>query len=184
MEKNNGLTLESAAPLDDGLRKYNILYFIFACIGFLIGIVDAGFRQAIAWTIFGLVIGFLIKAVIADTMMRRLYLLVFNLPDANINNAQLMKTIVKPLTSLGMTVEMNSDGSPCITHGKIKYNVKIHGSQNNTFSLYWNLSFARTFFLYTYIPYYRQAVVSMGLIAYTIQDEVSKINKDQNNKGE
>lgn len=86
-----------------------------------------------------------------------------------------MGTIVRALTTLGMTVEMNSDGSPSIIHNGIVYDVVInHGF--DTFSLHLSLSGARKVFRYSYIPYYRKAVVSIGLIVFTIQEELNNKN--------
>lgn len=175
MNRVNGIVLDSAAPLNDGLDKVNVIYYIFGVIGFIIGIMDAGLKEAIAWVFFGFAVAFVVKAVISDICMRKLFFMEFHLPVPDISLPELMGVIVRPLTTLGMTVEMNSDGSPSIIHNGIVYDVVInHGF--DTFSLQWSLAGARQIFHYTFIKYYKRAVCSMGLIVFTIQEELSSKN--------
>lgn len=74
-----------------------------------------------------------------------------------------------------MTVEMNSDGSSNNRHNGIEYDVVInHGF--DTFSLQWNLVGASQIFRYKYIKHYKRAVSSMGLIVFTIQEDLNNKN--------
>ncbi len=172
MDQINGLVLDTAGPLDDGMRSFNKLYFIFGLIGFIIGAIIEGFKTGIGLAIVGLIVAFFIKALIAQVKIENLSRTKFHYPTSNISSAFLMKTIVKPLTSLGMTVEMNSDGSPIILHNGLHYTILIFGK--STFTIDCQIPLTQRIGHYSKVSLYKKAVVTMGLIAYTIQHECIK----------
>lgn len=177
-----GIVLDGAIPLDDGLRSYNILYWIIGIIGFICGFIQNGMGAGAALGLVGCLIAFVIKAAIAQYKMDKLRFLEFYLPDSSLSDNDLLRIITAPLTNMGMRVEMNSNGSACITHKRIIYDVNINRPGNNTFTLWWRFSILKSFVSRTKIPYYRQAVITMGLIAYTIQDEVKKLKISRHKK--
>lgn len=172
MNQVRGLVLDSAAPLDDGLRGFNKLYFAFGLIGLIIGIICNGMKSGLFLLLVGVVIAFVIKAIIAKGKLDSLCFIEFNLSAPNVNLEYLMKLIVKPLTVLGMTVEKKTDGTPLVTYNGLQYNISL--TKSNTFTIDCRIPLTRRLFHYSVIPFYKKAVVSIGLIAYTIQVECDK----------
>lgn len=95
----------------------------------------------------------------------------FNLPKM-ITNEELMSIAVIPLTQLGMTVERTSKGNINVIHNKSSYEISLRN--DGTFFVDLNIPFIDRL-LDRYISYYKKQVVSTGVIAYTIQEELRKI---------
>lgn len=163
-----GVVLTSPAPLDDGLRKYNVLYAIAAVAGVFLG-KDGGFFGIVTGVGFLLVVALFIKYILAfDKRNMILPKKKFALPIGT-DTDKITGIITVPLTSMGMVVEKDTAGTPVIYHKNIKYTVLID-RDNNTFSLDHKIKMFRS----KGITAYRKVVVSMGLIAYTIQQEIRK----------
>lgn len=169
MSKKAPVYLNAPTPLDDGGRKYNIIYAVGAVGCGLVAAVSGGFSVAIVGALFGLCMAYVIKACIVKVKWYGLREMKFALPHPTTAQAILQK-LIGILTPMGMNVELNSDGTPVITYQNVIYDVNFNDDQ--TFTLWWRKSFARAFFsidLFTIIPNYRKAVVAMGIIAYHIQ---------------
>lgn len=91
----------------------------------------------------------------------------FGLP-IGIQENSITGKVTMSLTSVGMFVERDKRGLPVIHHGKMKYYIRIN--DNNTFSI----DYTMPMFSNAWIKTYRKSVVSMGIIAYTIQQELVK----------
>lgn len=171
MENIKGIILESAGPLNDGMRSYNKLYPIFGIIGLLIGTIIDGIKTGIGLMIVGLIVAFYIRALISNAMIESLGNIEFYYASQNTSQSYLMKLIVKPLSSLGMTIEMKTDGTPLIMHNGLQY--IIHVSECNIFTIDCLIPLSKRMGHYSKVSFYEKAVVSMGLIAYTVQEELS-----------
>lgn len=168
---SNGRILESPAPIDDGLRRFNWLYY--AAVGLVVAILIFGKGRSISGglvlLVFFLFIAFFIKHIIAkDLLTLKLPKIEFALPE-NIDEQQIVGKIAMPLTGAGMTVEKDNSGYPVITYHKVKYRVYIDKEKS-----IFRISAEKSFFSFEGIKLYRKVVIAMGIIAYTIQQEVLK----------
>ncbi|MGF7145364.1 hypothetical protein HNQ56_003805 [Anaerotaenia torta] len=177
-QKDKILILKSPEPLDDGLRKYNKLYYILGGAGVILGVIMGGFDGAVILGLLLCLTALGIKHCIADWRMKNnLRKIRFQLPY-HIENEVLLSYIILPLTQLNMRVEKKSDGCPCIIDKGIIYDVLVD-NEEGIFNIWWRFSIAKAFFsMRTKIPYYRKAVVAMGIIGYTVQQEMIKNKKD------
>lgn len=172
MNTKTPITLTSPSPLDDGGRKYNIIYIIFAIIGVMFCLFSGNASAFIFGLFIGLLCGWVIKMMILSYKGPNLRNLKFQL-EYSISMQDLIPELITTLTPLHMTVEINTDGSPVITYkGKI-YDVIFNDDQ--TFQLWWRKSFLSALVgLEGEISRYRKLVVGMGIIAYHIQDIARK----------
>lgn len=172
MNTKTPITLTSPSPLDDGGRKYNIIYIIFAIIGVMFCLFSGNASSFILGLFIGLLCGWVIKMMILSYKGSNLRNLKFQL-EYPISMQDLIPELITTLTPLHMTVEINTDGSPVITYkGKI-YDVIFNDDQ--TFQLWWRKSFLSALVgLEGEIRRYRKLVVGMGIIAYHIQDIARK----------
>ena len=165
----NGIELKSPAPFQDNLRKYNVLYFIFAAIGAIVGAAINGAPAALALAVCGLLPAYVIKAIIATKLTYELQKLSFVLPY-NITGEELAGIVAIPLTRLGMTVTMYS-GEPVATYQSMTY--LLHLYTDGTFGLLFDQATAsRILTGRRYITQYKKAIVAMGLIAFSVQNEM------------
>lgn len=167
--ENKKVNLESLspAPLDDGLRSYNFLYLVGFILFGLIGNFNKRFDIEIFLLlgVLGLLLAFVIKSTIANSKALKLRFKEFNLPY-NIDNSNFINSIILDLNKLDMFVERDGD-SLCIKHKGIIYDVIL---SNDSFTLWWSLPFFKLIFSRVMaIHTYRNIVVSMGLISYSIQ---------------
>lgn len=167
MDKKEALKLTAPAPLNDGGRRYNKLYFILGIAGALIGIPNGGIGGLLLLGMFGLVLAFILKRLIIENKLYNLRKLEFY-ADKAIPYDEMIGKLIPVLTPLGMLVEKNIQGGPMITYQGIMYDLNY--SDNNAFTLYWRKSvlkaicgFKRT------VANYRKAVIAMGIIAYHAQ---------------
>lgn len=167
MEKN--IVLESSAPIDDGGRKYNILYVIFAIIGFIVGfMIEMEVVLGIFAAIIGMIVAFAIKNTFATSkiMKMREYTFVCN---NKISYDSLIQELQKNLMPLGFTIERHEGGYPVITYQKMRYDVTFVDGEN-TFNIWWSNSFGQSFFWgNVYTGRYRLASVAYGIIGYYVQ---------------
>ena len=169
MSKKVPVYLTSPAPLDDGGRKYNIIYLAAAGICGIAGLATGGFSGLILGVVVGLFIGFVIKASVIKFKWYGLREMKFAMGHPVEKNLMFQR-LVEKLTPMGMVVELHTDGTPVITYQSVIYEISLNEDQ--TFTIWWRKSLARAIFsidLFTIIPNYRKAVVAMGMIAYYIQ---------------
>ncbi len=169
MSKKVPVYLTSPAPLDDGGRKYNIIYLAAAGICGIAGLATGGFSGLILGVVVGLFIGFVIKASVIKFKWYGLREMKFAMGHPVEKNLMFQR-LVEKLTLMGMVVELHTDGTPVITYQSVIYEISLNEDQ--TFTIWWRKSLARVIFsidLFTIIPNYRKAVVAMGMIAYYIQ---------------
>lgn len=163
-----GIILQSAGPINDGGRKYNVIYYISVIVCAVIAVVAFGFNTGIFVTavIFGLLTGLLIKSSIirfAEVSLREMSFYA----GRKIPYPELINGLVPVLTQIGATVEKNTDGSPVITYKGIIYDVSYN--DDNTFGIWWRKSLLSAFLLNDKIRAYRKKVIAMGIIGYNVQ---------------
>lgn len=173
MKNQNPIKLNSSAPLDDGGRQYNKLYFIFAIIGALIGLAMNGFSAGIVAALFAMCIAYAVKSGIVDWKWKHLRRLKFQL-DTLLPYDELISRLIPILTPLGMMIEKNQNGQPVITYEHMIYDISL--SQDNTFSIWWRKSPIRALAPKGALSYYRQTVIAMGIIGYHIQQICAEKN--------
>ncbi len=169
MSKKEPVYVSSPAPIDDGGRKYNVITLVAAAIGAVIGLVAGGTGGLAICALMGAVLGYITEATIVKVKWYGLREMKFGMGHT-VEKAALFQRLVQELTPMGMTVEMNTDGTPVLTYQTLIYEINLNEDQ--TFTIWWRKSLARAFFsidILTVIPNYRKAVVAMGIIAYHIQ---------------
>lgn len=167
MKKNVQITLQSPAPLDDGGRKYNKLYYILGIIGGILGLPNGGIPGFIVGGIFGIMIAYTIKECIVSGKLGGLRRIEFSM-GTMIPYEELISELIPLLAPMGMVVEKSANGFPIITYDKLIFDVSY--TKNGTFTIWWRRSPLRALFIVnTKITIYRKAVVAMGIIAYHIQ---------------
>lgn len=174
MKEKTPIRLNSAAPLDDGGRKYNGVYILSIILFIIIGIItgEGIYISALA----GVGMGWFIKTLILAYKGPDLRNLKFQL-DYPISNEQLVPQLVMALTPLGMMVEVDTDGSPVIIYKRKIYDIILNEDQ--TFQIWWRKSIISSILtLEVEISKYRRLVVAMGIIAYHIQ-EISRKEFEQ-----
>lgn len=161
------LRLNSSAPITDGGRTYNKLYYIAAAIMAIIGFFSNSLVGACGGVVLGLVIAFCIKESILDLKLKKLRKQPFAL-DNPVPYENLIQCLIPVLSPLQMTIEKDTNGRPIITHKKMVYDIAYQ--DNNTFTIWWRKPFLNGLFnVHTKISYYRQVVTDMGIIGYSIQ---------------
>lgn len=162
------LRLASMVPLDDGGRKYNIIYFIAVAIGVIAGIcIHNGIEGILGTNCLTLLVAFAIKDSILDIkwkgLRKKKFLLENRMPyDALIHH------LIEQLVPLGFQVEKGNNGNPVLSHKKMIYDIDY--DKDDTFTIYWRKSVANALFDFrTPIYHYRITVADMGIIGYTVQ---------------
>lgn len=176
-----GIQLFSAAPIDDGLRKYNVIYYIAFTIGFFLSLINGiAFLESVFLGVVASILGFAIKYNIARTKMYKLRYLEFKLFQ-EIEYPDIYNNVSMVLRNANILIERNMDGNPVFICNKIYYDLICN--TNCTFSLWWRFSIGKAFFGERFISDYRRAVVDMGLIAYTIQQVNGGFHMKDDNGG-
>lgn len=176
METKN-IVLKTSAPLDDGGRKYNKLYFIFALIGVIIGFI-VGEGAPIILGPFGLIVALVVKNFFATRTVIAMREYTFAC-DNKIDYELLIQGLQKHLMSLGMKVEIHDEGFPVITYQGMRYDV-IYDDTDSIFTIWWSNSFGRAFFWNNiYIGDYRKATIAYGIIGYYVQQCCKKIVSEE-----
>ena len=170
METTN-IIKNTMEPVDDGGRKYNYIYVVSGIIGGIVGIMCAGIG-ILFFLPLGLCVGWLIKNKILDLKALQFRKYTFKC-DNQLPFSELMQRIIPELTSMGMTVELNSDNSPMITHNNIIYDFMYNDDM--TFSIWWRKSLARGLLVINSIKMYRNISVDMGIISYVIQKNTNSV---------
>lgn len=175
MKNAQALVLESSAPINDGGRKFNVIYYVLG-FGFLLTVIlmGANILGYILGTLFGLGVAWLIKNKILELESLKLRNIEFVLPNEMAYD-DLITNLIPVLVPLGMMIEKSStnNGNPIINYQGIEYDV-LFSNDNKTFTIYWSKNIARAFLTIDSIKMYRKIVVSMGIIAYQIQQLSNK----------
>lgn len=169
MDSNNQkLKLTSMAPLDDGGRKYNVIYFIASVVGIVLGILGKnGITGITAAILMALVVALVIKHCILDFKWKGLRQQKFLL-EKRVPYDLLIHHLIAQLSSLNFQVEKGTSGNPVLTHKKMIYDIEY--GEDDTFTIYWRKSIVNAVFDFrTSIYHYRNTVADMGIIGYTVQ---------------
>ena len=164
METTN-IVKTTMEPIDDGGRKYNLIYIVFGIVGLIAGICTGVYTIPITVPIC-LFVGWLIKNKILEIKAYKFRDYTFRC-DNKLPYSELMHCIIPELTGMGMVVEFNKNNSPMITHNKIIYDCFYN--EDMTFTIHWRMSFARAFIADNNIKNYRHISADMGIISYVIQ---------------
>ncbi|MBC2579363.1 hypothetical protein [Clostridium sp. DJ247] len=168
----NGLNLSSPSPFKNELKKFNILYILLSAIFVIFLSKDVGSVLSILMAICA---SFLIINIIAAFKVDKLRAMEFNL-SASMSKDQLIDIITLSLTQLNMKVE-NLSHYIRITHNKLQYDILINPNKN-TFRIWPQKTLLSRLFARIYTKLYKNAILSMPIISYTIQIEINKsINK-------
>lgn len=140
----DALKLTSMAPLDDGGRKYNIIYFIAVVVGILLGIFAGnGITSIVVATLMALIVALVIKNSILDFKWKGLRQQKFLL-EKRVPYDFLIHHLITQLSSLNFQVEKGADGSPVLTRKKMIYDIEY--GEDNTFTIYWRKSLVNAVF--------------------------------------
>jgi len=155
-------------PLDDGGRKYNIIYVIALVIGTIAGIcIHNGIEGIFGANFLTLMVAFAVKDSILDIKWKRLRKQKFLLEN-RVPYDDLIQYLIGQLSPLGFLVEKGVDGNPVLSYRKMIYDVDY--DEGGTFTIYWRKSVANAFFDFrTRIYHYRITVADMGIIGYAVQ---------------
>lgn len=176
-KQRKNVVLASAAPIADGGRKYNSIYWISGIVFFVIGLISfKQFGGGVLLGILGLGVGWIIKTLICDSQMVNLRDFTFSCGSKPPYD-DLIQSLQSVLIPLGMTIEKKSDGAPSITYKGLIYDVVYN--DDGTFSIWWRTSLATAIITgRLYIALYRKACVAYGIIAYYVQ-QLCKSTEEQ-----
>ena len=151
------IKMQSPAPLSDGMTGSQWIYL------------------PLIITVIGPLIYIMIRTCIADSGCAQLRKKCrFYMPQVRFDAHQLISAITTPLSGFGMTVSLNKNNVISVTHKNIIYDINFYN--NDTFGIWWRKSIGRAFFgINGKITIYRNAVTSMGIIAYTVQKALEDI---------
>lgn len=169
---DNSLNLSSPAPFKNELKNFNILYVILSTIFVIFFRKDFG---SVVSILVGICASFLIINIIAAFKIDKLTAIEFALP-ALMPKEQIIDLITLPLTQLNMKVE-NLRHYIRITHNKMQYDILICPNKS-TFTIWPQKTFLARLFARIYTKLYKNSILSIPIIAYTTQKEITKsVNK-------
>lgn len=184
MSKKNlePIILKAPVPLDDGGRKYNILYLLLGGGGLIAGF-NAGLAGALILGLFGIMIAYTIKLAIVDWKWKDLRKLKFALGYKR-NYDELIQELLPILTPLNMGIEKHKEGYPSVIYKNTFFDVIYNDDQS--FTIWWRKSLIRAFAPKSALSYYSDAVKAMGIIGYYVQQECAaeKVVTTDDNKVE
>ncbi|MCR5104949.1 MAG: zinc ribbon domain-containing protein [Eubacterium sp.] len=152
-------------PVDDGGRKYNIIYWITGIIGGITGLA-CGVVAIVFCLPLGLGAGWLIKNKLLDIKAYKFRDYTFKCYNM-VPLSELTHSIIPELTRMNMTVELNGNGAPMISHNRIIYDFSYNDDM--TFSIWWRKTLGGAFTVFDSIKMYRNISADMGIISYVIQ---------------
>lgn len=170
MKEKQPLVLNSAEPITDGGRKYNIIYIISILIFLVLFIaVGANFLGVTVGIVMGLCVGWVIKNAILNAISSPLRTIKFQVKN-KIPYSELINRLIPVLTPLGMMIEKSADenGFPVITYQGIMYDITYEGNED-VFTIWWRKNVAKAYFTFDSIKTYRKIVIAMGIIGYNMQ---------------
>lgn len=171
MKRNyKNLVLDSSAPLDDGGRKLNIIYYVCGILsgfcGFMYAKSDSLLSGVILLILLGLACGWIIKNAILYVLIDKFRKYTFKI-DNKIPYNQLITQLNDALASYQMLIEAGKNGAPVINYKDLIYD--IYYNDDDTFTIWWRLNIARALFNFDRISKYRKVSATCGILAYTIQ---------------
>lgn len=176
VNKEKALVLSSAEPINDGGRKYNVIYYvsIIAC-SILFLAMGSNLLGIVFGAILGLIVGWLIKNKLLETMAVSLRTTKFMISN-KVPYSELINRLIPVLTPLGAKIEKSSDvdGKPVISFQGAMYDIGYN--DDNTFYIWWRQNLAKAFLTVDYISIYRKEVAAMGIIGYHIQQVCDNYN--------
>lgn len=168
--------LTSAEPINDGGRKYNVIYYVsIAACSILFLAMGSNLLGIVFGAVLGLIVGWLIKNKLLETMAVSLRTTKFMISN-KVPYAELINRLIPVLTPLGAMIEKSSDveGKPVISFQGAMYDVGYN--EDNTFYIWWRQNLAKAFLTVDYISIYRKEVAAMGIIGYHIQQVCDNYN--------
>lgn len=166
------MNLNNPSPFRNELKKYNILYLILSLAFIILTGNEFGIITNI---ILGCIGSFLIINIIATFKVCAIRKMTFSLKNST-SKEDILSLITLPLTKLNMKVENLSD---CIRiiHNKTFYDVFIDETKN-IFMIFPQKSLFFRLFSRLYINLYKNAIINVPIIAYTIQSELNNIKQN------
>ena len=170
--KKTPITLQSAGPIDDCGRRWNIIYWICAIAGAALGMSGDGIAAIMVCALLGLAVGWVIKSFICRVKCQEFRLLRFSI-SRQLPYAELTTKLVTALTPLGMSVENDVDGTISITYKGLIYDVSYEDEA--TFKVWWRVNIARALLgTAETVGTYRKVSQATGIIAWNIQQICSE----------
>lgn len=170
------MELDSQAPIATNGSEYNKLYLL-GIIGAIALFFALGLVGILFGAFLGVFFGYFIKKEILKQKCRQLRKSVKFVLYSPVPYPDMVAALSAQLSSLGMSVEVNKDGMPVITHNKVIYDISYNN--DSTFTIWWRKSIANAILSDNYIKLYRNCVVSMGIIGYHVQ-QISKAYMKEN----
>ena len=167
-KNNEPLVLTSAEPINDGGRKYNIIYWICAIGLGITFLCMAGLPACLFGILLGLCVGWLIKNKILNTVDIMLRHIPFSIKNKD-EYSELINRLLPVLAPYNMMIEKSAEkgGSPVITYQGIMYDVFYN--DDDTFTIWWRKSIGKALLEFDSIGKYRKISCAMGIIGYNIQ---------------
>ncbi|OOB75249.1 hypothetical protein AXF41_09235 [Clostridium haemolyticum] len=166
------MNLNSPSPFKNELKKYNVLYIIFSLVFIIFTGNDLG---TIVSILAGSTGAFLIINIIATFKVFNIRKMIFSLRNFT-SRENVISSITLPLTSLNMKVE-NLPNCIRVTHNKTFYDIFIN-EDKNTFIIFPEKSLFFRILSRLYINLYKNAIISVPIIAYTIQSQLNSTKQN------
>ena len=162
------LILTSAEPINDGGRKYNLIYWICAIGLGITFLCMAGLPACLFGILLGLCVGWLIKNKILNTIDIKLRRIPFAIKN-KVEYSELINRLLPVLAPYNMMIEKSAEkgGFPVITYQGIIYDVFYN--DDDTFTIWWRKSIGKALLEFDSIGKYRKVSCAMGIIGYNIQ---------------
>lgn len=156
----------SPEPLPDEIKKFRKLY-ILVPLSLVIGLIKWDFTGWLAIAAFILLCLVCLIDTYADHKVRRLRRMKFKLP-ANVTADELfVKMQPVFISKYNWGIERGDNGELTILDKKYKYDVNLE--EDGTFVIWWRMSVAKAFLSTRHYPIYKNAIATMGIIAYEVQ---------------
>ena len=156
----------SPEPLPDEIKKFRKLY-ILVPLSLVIGLIKGDFTGWLAIAAFILLCLVCLIDTYADHKVRRLRRMKFKLP-ANVTADELfVKMQPVFISKYNWGIERGDNGELTILDKKYKYDVNLE--EDGTFVIWWRMSVAKAFLSTRHYPIYKNAIATMGIIAYEVQ---------------
>ncbi len=172
------MVLTAPTPLDDGGRKYNVLYLVLGGIGAIFGNQGGGLQGILILGGLGIMIAYTIKSLIISSKWKALRYIKFSIKQ-KLNYDELIKRLFPILSPLGMTLEKDTAGNISVVYRNTFYDIKYNEDQ--TFTIWWRKSLMRALIPKGALSYYPDTVKAMGIIGYYVQQICSANVENINN---
>lgn len=156
----------SPEPLPDEVKGVKKLY-VLVPLCLVIGLVKNDFTGWGAIAIFVLLCLVCLIDAYAKRKVQRLRRMKFKLPDGVTSNELFVKMQPVFISKYNWNVERGENGELTVLDKKYKYDV--HLEEDGTFVIWWRMSVAKAFLSTRNYPVYKNAIATMGIIAYEVQ---------------